>query len=87
MGLVVTSHSEPRAVYFESLDSPLFEFSGGESWPNIKPEPWTAKQMLSYMRMRVAHYGTPLPDGFVPPPGIDLPELLKQVPWPRKDDQ
>jgi hypothetical protein len=47
-----------------------------------KREPPTAKQLLRMMRSRVEVYGAPLPDGFVPPPGIDLDALLKEVPWP-----
>lgn len=79
--------SEPHAnlpvATTDSLDSPLFIFS--EELGNLtrcEPEPLTAKHLLHLMRERVKYYGAPLPDGFVAPPGIDLNELLKQVPWP-----
>jgi hypothetical protein len=48
----------------------------------IHPIPITPDSLLALMRMRVRHHGTPLPEGFVPPPGIDLDALLKLVPWP-----
>lgn len=63
---------------FESLDSPLVMITG----VTLPPEPPTANTLLARMRMRVEVLGSPLPDGFVPPPGIDLDALLKQVPWP-----
>jgi hypothetical protein len=73
----------PGKTVFHSLDSPLYEFS--ESAGNLtrcEPEPMTASNLLRLMRERIKYYGSPIPDGFVPPPGIDLAELLKQVPWP-----
>jgi hypothetical protein len=42
----------------------------------------TAANLLRLMRERIKYYGSPIPEGYVPPPGIDLDELLKQVPWP-----
>jgi hypothetical protein len=48
--------------------------------------PLSAKELLRRMRSRVEVYGTPLPEGYVPPPGIDLDALLKQVPWPPPAD-
>ena len=42
----------------------------------------TAAQLLRIMRKRVKVLGSPVPEGYVPPPGIDLDELLRQVPWP-----
>ena len=53
----------------------------------VQPSEWTpvvpsAKQLLHMMRSRLQVYGTPLPAGYVPPPGIDLDALLKEVPWP-----
>jgi hypothetical protein len=42
----------------------------------------SAKELLQFMIARQRYYGSPLPDGFVPPPGIDLQELLKQLPPP-----
>jgi hypothetical protein len=75
--------ADPNNTVFESLDSPLFEFS--EEAGNLtrcEPQPMTAKQLLHLMRERIKYYGAPIPDGYVPPPGIDLDELLKQVPWP-----
>lgn len=67
----------------DSLDSPLFEFSDADGTAQIRePEPMTAAYLLHLMRERIKYYGAPIPDGYVPPPGIDLAELLKQVPWP-----
>lgn len=68
---------------FDSRTSPLLEFSDtdGTAEPR-EPEPLTAAHLLRLMRERIRYYGAPLPEGFVPPPGIDLAELLKQVPWP-----
>jgi hypothetical protein len=45
-------------------------------------EPWTAKRLLDYMKRRQKYLGSPLSEGFVPPPGIDIEELLKQLPPP-----
>lgn len=42
----------------------------------------TPASLLAYMRLRLLHFGQPLPEGYVAPPGIDLDSLLKQVPWP-----
>ena len=42
----------------------------------------TPDRLLRLMRERVKYYGSPVPEGYVPPPGIDLAELLRQVPWP-----
>jgi hypothetical protein len=78
-----TAPDGPGKTIFESLDSPLFEFS--EEAGNLtrcEPEPLTAEHLLRLMRERIKYYGSPLPEGYVPPPGIDLDELLKQVPWP-----
>jgi hypothetical protein len=45
--------------------------------------PITPKQLLNLMISRQEHFGSPIPEGFVAPPGIDLDELLKQLPPPR----
>lgn len=42
----------------------------------------TPESVLRMMRSRLKVFSTPLPDGYVAPPGIDLPALLKIVPWP-----
>lgn len=68
---------------FHSRNSPLFEFSDADGTAQLGPsEPLSAAELLRLMRERIKYYGSPLPDGFVPPPGIDLNDLLKQVPWP-----
>lgn len=73
----------PGNTVFHSLDSPLFEFSDADGTAKVcEPEPLTAENLLRLMRERIKYYGTPIPDGYVPPPGIDLEALLKQVPWP-----
>jgi hypothetical protein len=46
------------------------------------PVPLSAPQLLDLMRSRLKYLGAPLPEGYVPPPGIDLDALLKEVPWP-----
>jgi hypothetical protein len=75
--------SGPGRTVFHSLDSPLFEFRDADSAVEVREgEPLTAEQLLRLMRERVKRYGSPLPEGYVPPPGIDLAELLKRVPWP-----
>lgn len=40
----------------------------------------TAKEILNWMIGNAMFSGKPLPDGYVPPPGIDIDELLKQLP-------
>jgi hypothetical protein len=70
---------------FTSEGSLLVEFSdsGAEIDQYMtRPMPMTPEYVLTLMRMRVRFYGSPLPDGYVPPPGIDIEALLKQVPWP-----
>jgi hypothetical protein len=47
----------------------------------------TPAQLLRLMRRRVELLGSPIPEGFVPPPGIDLAALLRQVPWPPSADE
>ena len=63
----------------------VYEFTIDPSEWKPGPPP-TAKELLRRMRSRVEVYGTPLPEGYVPPPGIDLDALLKQVPWPPPAD-
>ncbi|MBX9628454.1 MAG: hypothetical protein K2X82_31950 [Gemmataceae bacterium] len=41
-----------------------------------------ADRLLMQMKFRVRQGRPPLPDGYVPPPGVDIEALLKQVPWP-----
>lgn len=73
----------PADCVFESLDSPLFEFSDADGTAQVlPPQPPTAAHLLHLMRERIKYYGVPLPDGYVPPPGVDIAALLKQVPWP-----
>lgn len=68
---------------FDSRESPLFQFSDSDGTATVRePEPLPAANLLRLMRERIKYYGAPLPDGFVPPPGVDIVELLKQVPWP-----
>jgi hypothetical protein len=37
-------------------------------------------EFLTWMLANLKFTGKPLPDGYVPPPGIDVDELLKQLP-------
>jgi hypothetical protein len=37
-------------------------------------------EFLNWMIGNAMFTGKPLPDGYVPPPGIDIDELLKQLP-------
>jgi hypothetical protein len=71
-------NQQPVETVFESLDSPIFEITAVPS----EPEPPSPAMLLHLMRERVKYYGSPIPEGYVPPPGIDLESLLKQVPWP-----
>jgi hypothetical protein len=70
---------------FTSEDSPLIEFSDAdqpaEMTSGLSVE-LTEKYLLMLMRSRVKRHEPPLPDNFVPPPGIDIAALLRQVPWP-----
>lgn len=50
--------------------------------PSGRSFPMSPGHLLSLMRERVKVYGSPLPEGFVAPPGIDINELLKQLPPP-----
>lgn len=73
-------------VVYDSSDSPLLEFS--DSDPGVVVEmnsPMSAAELLAAMRSRIEVFGSPLPDGYVPPLGIDIDELLRQVPWPPAD--
>lgn len=40
----------------------------------------TPKEILNWMVRRRKELGAPLPDDYVAPPGIDIAELLKQLP-------
>jgi len=70
----------------ESLNEPLYWFTSDENPPDTSPRPMTAEGLTVYMRGRLKFYGTPLPDGFVPPPGLDVDALLKHIPWPPAPD-
>jgi len=69
-------------VVFESLDSPINEFTGVAYGPDNPAPPMTAERLLVIMKYRLKVYGKPLPDGYVPPPGIDIQALLSQLPPP-----
>jgi hypothetical protein len=58
----------------------VFEVSASEAASEAKKHPRTAEQLLQFMIARREVYGSPIPEGFVPPPGIDLGELLKRLP-------
>ncbi len=64
---------------FVSLDVPLIEQEGrpvaGVPAPLDTPE-----RILVWMARYRRYHGRPLPDGYVPPPGIDIEELLKKLP-------
>ncbi len=63
----------------------LIEVTEGDT---VLGEPIVHPQsLLRRMRWRVGTLGVPLPEGYVAPPGIDLPALLRQVPWPPSADQ
>ena len=47
---------------------------------NAPPRVRTAADILHWMKMRRLYYGAPLPEGYVAPPGIDIDELLRQLP-------
>ena len=70
---------------FHSDDTPLVEFDDRDRSATALTAddiPRNAEYFLVWMRLRLAVYGTPLPDNFVPPPGIDIAAILRQVPWP-----
>ncbi len=70
---------------FTSKSTGLIEFSdAGADVRPTGPRFETPASLLAYMRLRLLHYGAPLPEGYVAPPGIDLDALLKLVPWPEK---
>lgn len=46
----------------------------------VGKRPITAKEMLYMMQRRQEVLGSPLPENFVPPPGIDIEALLKLLP-------
>lgn len=57
----------------------LIEIEGRQQLAAPKPidDP---KHLLGFMIRHRRYFGTPLPDGYVPPPGIDIEALLKQLP-------
>ena len=59
-------------------ESPVFEFTGPSDGKPVPPQ--TAEEILLWMLRRKKRNRPPLPDGYVPPPGIDIQELLKQLP-------
>ena len=40
----------------------------------------TPREILDWMVRRRKELGAPLPEGYIAPPGIDIEELLKQLP-------
>ncbi len=71
---------ESDGIYFESLGVITHEFTGVAYGPDNPAPPMTPQMLLSLMKYRLKVYGKPLPDGFVAPPGIDIQDLLKQLP-------
>lgn len=65
---------------FESPNTVIHEFTGVGYGPDNPAPPMTPQVLLSLMKYRLKVYGKPLPDGFVPPPGIDIQDLLRQLP-------
>jgi hypothetical protein len=53
----------------------------GSEANKVEPYPFEY-YLLQKMKFRVRQGRPPLPEGFVPPPGVDIEALLKQVPWP-----
>lgn len=69
----------PNPSPTEAVDeSPIFEFSA--SWSDYQQRPRSAEDILFWMSSRCRRGFSPLPDGYVPPPGINVNELLKQLP-------
>jgi hypothetical protein len=70
----------PGDTVFESTGVGLVEVSDADGTLTlISPGPVSADELLRLMRERIKYLGSPLPEGFVPPPGIDIEELLKQL--------
>lgn len=75
--------AEPGETVFESVGVTLIEVSDTDgTLTEGPPIPLTGRELLRLMRERIKYYGSPLPEGFVPPPGIDVDALLKEIPWP-----
>lgn len=62
----------------------ILDVTAEEGAAEAKRNPLTADQLLQIMIARREVYGSPIPEGFVPPPGIDMDELLKRLPPERK---
>ncbi len=64
---------------FTSEGTLLVEIEGHQQLaaPKLIDDP---KRLLGFMIRHRRTFGTPLPDGYVPPPGIDIEALLKQLP-------
>jgi len=66
--------------YFDSSETMIVEFVATPADNDPTPRVRTPRDILHWMKMRRLYYGSPLPEGYVPPPGIDIEELLKQLP-------
>lgn len=78
---------DPKAIegdYISPGGLYLFEISGGELEAASKGYTRTPEDYLRWMIARREVYGSPLPEGFVPPPGIDIDAILKRLPPERK---
>jgi hypothetical protein len=72
-----------ESPWSDSLGVPLFEFADTDPGVTVDHNPIpTPAELLQLMRERIKNFGSPLPEGYVPPPGIDIDALLKQIPWP-----
>lgn len=66
------------------FDAELVEVSFAAEDNLVDKIPESPQALLRSMMTRQELFGSPIPEGYVPPPGIDLAELLKQLPPPRK---
>jgi hypothetical protein len=69
------------------FDAELVEVSFTAESNLVGKIPENPKALLRSMMTRQELFGSPVPEGYVPPPGIDLDALLKQLPPPRSTAQ
>lgn len=72
--------SEADAEYFDEPEPVVFTVDASAFQPRRHETP---EEILRWMKARQKFVGSPLPEGYVPPPGIDIDALLRQLPQPR----
>lgn len=66
----------PPATEFDNLNAVQFSVEEAQARTDPTPPPATLGYLRAMVRARLRYYPTPLPDGYVLPPGVELKDVL-----------